>query len=169
LSGDKRAWDAFVDRFAPVIYAAVERTAGDRLPEPGASGAEDIVQNVFVRLLANDCRLLRAFDPARASLATYLTIIARSAALDHLRKRRPETAPLEGQEPAAPAAEDAGPPAVEIPAGLLTERQRLVLHMLFDRQMSVEEVSRILGIDAQTVRSTRHKALARLREHFDTG
>jgi DNA-directed RNA polymerase specialized sigma24 family protein len=41
--------------------------------------------------------------------------------------------------------------------------------MLFDREMSVEEVAVVLGVNAQTVRSTKHKALSRLREHLSPG
>jgi RNA polymerase sigma-70 factor (ECF subfamily) len=167
MAGDKKAWDAFVGRFAPVIYAAVSRTLGSRSSPAGQHDIEDIVQDVFVRLLGNDYRLLRTYDPNRASLVTWLTIVARSTALDHLRKRRPEAANIEAVALPAPAPAEAA--AVKFPPHLLTERQRLVLHMAFDKQMSVEEIARLLGIDAQTVRSTRHKAIRRLREYFDTG
>jgi RNA polymerase sigma-70 factor (ECF subfamily) len=166
LRGDKRAWDAFVDRWTPVIFAAVSRTVG-RGTERRQDEVEDVVQDVFVRLLHEGRRLLRSYDPARASLVTWLTIVARSTALDHLRKRRPETANIEFVDPPAPAPPDAA--AVEFPPHLLTERQRLVLHLAFDKQMSVEEIARLLGVDAQTVRSTRHKAIQRLREYFGTG
>jgi RNA polymerase sigma-70 factor (ECF subfamily) len=145
----------------------VARTLGSRPPAPLQQDAEDVAQDVFVRLLRDDCRLLRTYDPARASLVTWLTIVARSAALDHLRKRRPEAADIERIDPAAPAPAEAA--AVEFPPHLLSERQRLVLHLSFDRQMPVEEIARLLAVDAQTVRSTRHKAIQRLREYFDTG
>jgi DNA-directed RNA polymerase specialized sigma24 family protein len=41
-----------------------------------------------------------------------------------------------------------------------------VLRLLFDEQKSVAEAARFLGVDEQTVRSAKHKALSRLREHF---
>ena len=55
---------------------------------------------------------------------------------------------------------------LKIPAGLLTERQMLVLKCLYDEEKDVSEVAQLLKIDAQTVRSTHHKALLRLRAHF---
>jgi RNA polymerase sigma-70 factor (ECF subfamily) len=167
MTGDKKAWDAFVGRFVPVIYAAVSRTLGAHPSPAGQHDIEDVVQDVFVRLLGNDYRLLRTYDPNRASLVTWLTIVARSTALDYLRKRRPEAADLTQLDLAAPA--PTGAATVEFPPHLLTERQRLVLHMSFDQQMPVEEIARLLGVDAQTVRSTRHKAIQRLREYFGTG
>ena len=40
--------------------------------------------------------------------------------------------------------------------------------MLYDREMDVAEIARALGIDAQTVRSTHHKAMIKLRAYFKT-
>jgi RNA polymerase sigma-70 factor (ECF subfamily) len=164
IDGDERAWDAFVDRFAPVIYAAVVRTLG---PGRGRREAADVVQDVFVRLLQHDRRALRSYDPAKASLVTYLTVVARSVAVSHLRRARPpEPAPLEdvAQLP-EPRGEDAPGDAPDVAAAgeRLTGRQQLVLHLLFDRQMEVREAAALLGVAAQTVRSTKHKALQRLR------
>ncbi|MBL8674031.1 MAG: hypothetical protein JNL07_04020, partial [Rhodospirillales bacterium] len=48
----------------------------------------------------------------------------------------------------------------------LTDRQALVLKLLYDRDMDVAEAAGFLKVDAQTVRSTHHKAMLRLREHF---
>ena len=39
--------------------------------------------------------------------------------------------------------------------------------MLYDREMEVAEIARVLGIDAQTVRSTHHKAMLKLRAYFN--
>ena len=52
----------------------------------------------------------------------------------------------------------------DLPWHLLTARQRLVLRMLFDQRMTVCRAAALLGVDEQTVRSTKHKALSRLRE-----
>jgi RNA polymerase sigma-70 factor (ECF subfamily) len=159
--GDKSAWDAFVDRYARVIWAAVTRVHRGR--GPGGDPA-DVVQDVFVRIVRDDFRLLRTFDPSRASLTTWLTVVARSVAIDHLRRRRIEAAPLEGHDVAGEAPPPPAAPAV--PLHLLTDRQRVVLRMLFDEERSVADTARLLEVDEQTVRSTKHKALSRLREHM---
>jgi len=41
-----------------------------------------------------------------------------------------------------------------------------VLRLLFDEEMSVSEAAAVLGVDAQTVRSTKHKAIRKLRDFF---
>jgi RNA polymerase sigma-70 factor (ECF subfamily) len=62
------------------------------------------------------------------------------------------------------AAEEAAPAVV--PPGLLSARQEQVLKLLFDEERDVRTAARLLGVDEQTVRSTKHKALAALRRHL---
>jgi RNA polymerase sigma-70 factor (ECF subfamily) len=172
LRGDKKAWDAFVERFAPVIFAAIAKVLqpSHRLD----AQAEDLCQEVFLRLVRDDYRLLRTFDQSRASLTTWLTVISRSTAIDSLRRRRLPTINLDDDASQALGPAQPPPPAdpsdqIELPSGLLSPRQELVLHLLFDSQMEVEQVATLLGVDAQTVRSTKHKAILKLRAHLDTG
>jgi len=157
IGGEKRAWDAFVDRYSGVIHAAVRRTIRT---SPG--GIDDPVQEVFVRLVKDDFRLLRGYDPSRAALTTWLTLVARSVAIDYVRKRRLDTVPLQPDDepPRTPTGRGE---TVLVPLNVLTDRQRLVLRMLFDEEMSVPEAARLMEVDEQTIRSTKHKALSRLR------
>jgi len=161
FSGEKTAWEAFVRRFGGLIVAAVRavsQTSGD---------LEDLTQEVFVRLCKDNFRLLRTYDPTRAGLSTWLTIVARSTARDALRRRRAESVPLDAV-PEAHLAVDAVEPVqkLKLPEALLSPRQREILAMLYDREMDVAEVAKALGIDAQTVRSAHHKAMVKLRAHF---
>jgi RNA polymerase sigma-70 factor (ECF subfamily) len=165
VGGDPGAWRAFVESCSGIIYGAVKRVIATHTGRGHRDDLEDPVQEVFVRLLKDDCRLLRTYDPERASLSTWLTLVARSVAIDHLRRRQAPTTLLEGT-----AAFDAGPgtaePGPDIPFHVLTGRQRLVLRMLFDEGMSVTEAASVIGVDEQTIRSTKHKALCRLRDHL---
>lgn len=164
MAGGKRDWDRFVAAAAPVIHAVARRVVAAH--GVAVDDAVDVAQDVFVRLCADDRRLLRTYDPARASLATWLAVVARSCAVDHLRRRRQSHAALEDVPESAAAYEDRHVERLNIPPGLLTERQALVLRLLYDRDMDVAEAAQLLKVDAQTVRSTHHKAMLRLREHF---
>ena len=164
LTGNKRAWDGFVSAAAPLINAVVRRTlASYRLSEEDVM---DAAQDVFVRLCASDYRLLKTYDPARAGLSTWLAVVARSAAIDHARRRRQANVPLDDVPESSLGVEDRHVEKLKIPQGLLTERQILILRCLYDEEKDVAEVAQLLKIDAQTVRSTHHKALLRLRTHF---
>ncbi len=164
MSGNKRAWDGFVVASAPLIHAVVRRAlATYRL---GEDDVMDAAQDVYVRLCATDFRLLKTYDPARAGLSTWLAVVARSAAIDHARRRRQVTSPIDGVPEAVLAVEDRHVEKLKVPDGLLTVRQTLILRLLYDEERDVAEVAQLLQVDAQTVRSTHHKALVRLREHF---
>ena len=170
LEGDLEAWDRFCDQTAGVVMAAILRTAGAQLQDPSLPDAEDILQGVYLRLVKHDFRLLSSFDPAKASLVTWLTIVARSTTIDALRRRKPPVQSIHDEhavEPTAPTAPDnvASEPLDRIaPLHLLTERQRLVIALLFQDHRTVPEAAAILGVGEQTIRSTKHKALERLRK-----
>jgi RNA polymerase sigma-70 factor (ECF subfamily) len=161
LRGEKGAWEAFVRRYAGLIVAAVRGVARE------AAEVEDLAQEVFLRLCKDDFRLLRGYDPARAGLSTWITIVARSTARDAMRRHRPVLMPIDAV-PESRLAVDPIEPAerLKLPEALLSPRQREILTMLYDREMEVAEIANTLGIDPQTVRSAHHKAMVKLRAHF---
>jgi RNA polymerase sigma factor (sigma-70 family) len=159
--GEKGAWDAFVRRYAGLVVAAVRGVARDN------TDVEDLTQEVFVRLCRDDFRLLRSYDPARAGLSTWLTIVARSTARDAMRRHRPVVVPIEAVPESRLAVDPVEPVRkLKLPEALLSPRQREILTMLYDREMEVAEIAAALGIDPQTVRSAHHKAMLKLRAHF---
>jgi len=161
LRGEKEAWGRFVRRYAGLVVAAVRGVARE------AGDVEDLTQEVFLRLCKDDFRLLRGYDPARAGLSTWITIVARSTARDAMRRYRPVSVPIEAVPEGRLAIDPIEPvPKLKLPEALLSPRQRQILTMLYDRDMEVSEVAAALGIDPQTVRSAHHKAMIKLRAHF---
>jgi RNA polymerase sigma factor (sigma-70 family) len=161
LNGDGAAWQGFVIRYSGLIVAAVRGVA------PSHGDIEDLTQEVFVRLCKDNFRLLRSYDPARAAVSTWLTIVARSTARDALRRRRPDSVPIEAVPEAQLAVDPVEPVRkLKLPEALLSPRQREILALLYDREMEVAEIAQALGIDPQTVRSAHHKAMVKLRAHF---
>ena len=161
LRGEKEAWGRFVRRYAGLVVAAVRGVARE------AGEVEDLTQEVFLRLCKDDFRLLRGYDPARAGLSTWITIVARSTARDAMRRYRPVAVPIEAVPEGRLAIDPIEPvPKLKLPEALLSPRQRQILTMLYDRDMEVSEVATALGIDPQTVRSAHHKAMIKLRAHF---
>jgi RNA polymerase sigma factor (sigma-70 family) len=161
LRGEKIAWEGFVRRYAGLVVAAVRGVARE------TAELEDLTQEVFLRLCKDDFRLLRSYDPARAGLSTWITIVARSTARDAMRRYRPVSVPIEAVPEASLAIDPVEPVRkLKLPEALLSPRQRQILTMLYDREMEVSEVAATLGIDPQTVRSAHHKAMVKLRTHF---
>ncbi len=91
---------------APAMLATATRV----LREPAA--AEDVVQDVFMHLWRKPDR----FDPTRGSLSSYLTMTARSRALDRWRTRVARDAAVERSAQQVrlerPVAEDAAEPVL---------------------------------------------------------
>jgi RNA polymerase sigma factor (sigma-70 family) len=161
IGGETGAWEAFVRRYAGLIVAAVRGIARE------SSEVEDLTQEVFFRLCRNDFRLLRSYDPARAGLSTWITIVARSTARDALRRYRPAVVPIDAVPEGQLAVEPVEPlRKLKLPEALLSPRQREIMTMLYDRDMDVAEIAAQLGIDPQTVRSAHHKAMIKLRAYF---
>ena len=161
--GERGAWHHFVRQFAGIVYAAVQRRL---IPAGRGDEVEDVVQEVYVRLCKADFRLLRSYDPARARLSTWLTVVATSASIDYLRRQRMTKIAIEDAPESCLAVEDPTFENIKIPEGLLSGRQALVLELLYKRDLEVSDAAEIMQIDPQTVRSTHHKALTKLRAHF---
>ena len=140
-TGSKRTWDAFVVASTPLINAVVRRSlAAYRLSEEDVM---DAAQDVYLRLCANDFRLLKTYDPTRAGLSTWLAVVARSSAVDHARRRRHSTTPIDDVPESALAIEDRHVEKLKIPDGLLTERQTLILKCLYDEEKDVAEIAQL--------------------------
>ena len=76
-AGDERALELLYDRYGALAYSVSMRVLGD----PGK--AEDVVQDVFLKLWTNATR----FDAGRGSLRTWLLSSVRNRSIDYLRGR----------------------------------------------------------------------------------
>ena len=161
LKGDQLAWEAIVRQYRRKVFNVAYKFVGRH------DEAEDLTQDVFLRLCKDDFRLLRSYDASRAGLSTWITIVARSTARDAMRRHRPMSVPIEAVPEGHLAIDPVEPVRkLKLPEALLSPRQREILTMLYDRDMEVSEVALALGIDPQTVRSAHHKAMIKLRAHF---
>jgi RNA polymerase sigma-70 factor (ECF subfamily) len=61
-SGDTAAWEEFVQRFRPLIAGTVMRTAR-RYGECPLHLLDDLIQDTFLKVCADHCRILRDFQP----------------------------------------------------------------------------------------------------------
>ncbi|MFM1902354.1 MAG: hypothetical protein RLZZ440_254 [Planctomycetota bacterium] len=164
LAGDSRGWEAFLDRFAgrfTVVAVATARLCGRSLT---VVDRDDLVAEILVACLANRGAALRGFA-GRASLATYLTVVARRVSLRWLRQHQP---PPPGHPPpdALPLQERVrldDREEVEALLGRLDrDEARLVrLHHLEAR--SYGEISRATGLPLGSIGPALSRARAKLR------
>jgi len=166
LEGDKPQWDDFVEQYSALIYSVIRKILLLYQKEVQDWDLNEIFQEVFVRLIKDDYHLMKTYNPAKASLSTWLTIVTRSTAIDFLRKSPPQHQPLDNLE--IPSLNDENKIffPINIPKHLLTSRQKFVLELLFEKDMDVAQAADVLGVNTQTIRSTKHKALDVLRRYF---
>jgi RNA polymerase sigma-70 factor (ECF subfamily) len=133
----------------------------------------DAVADVLQQTLLEVWRRGHDYDPERASLATWLLVIARSRAIDHLRRRVPE--PVDADSVAAVVDRDRADET-----GALLERWRMaamiaalpreeagMLRLRFYEGLSQREISERTGVPLGTVKMRMVQALDRLRSMLD--
>jgi RNA polymerase sigma-70 factor (ECF subfamily) len=88
VAGTVEAWDEFVRRWHRLIADVVFRTAR-RWEQASVGVFEDLVQDVYLRLAANEWQVLKEFKSAPSdAFAGYLKVVAANVVMDHFRAAR---------------------------------------------------------------------------------
>lgn len=133
------------------------------------AAAEDLVQDTFVKLWRSAGR----YDPARGKLETWVLLVARSLAIDALRRRVLDARVLERSAPPSEISDDPGPDQMAETADLserarramsaLTDGQRAALELAYFGGKSSAEVAELEGIPVGTAKTRIRTALLKLR------
>jgi RNA polymerase sigma factor (sigma-70 family) len=164
--GDKRAWDALVERYVPLIWSICRRYRLSR------ADAEDVGQSVWLLLVD---QLDNVRDPA--ALPGWLATTTRRECGRVLRAAQGPHAPACGLDAAnlpAEQDEDAEQELLEAErhtalreafAHLPPGGQRLIALLLADPPLPYTEVSLRLGIPVGSIGPSRSRCLAKIRRH----
>ena len=142
--------------------ADLVRAARTRLGAGGAD-AEDVVHDVLVRVLR------RGRDTADlAAPGAYLRRAVGNECVSRWRRTSHEVMVAELPDRARPAHDETVLERILLASAVaaLTERQRRVIALTVLEDRPDDEVAALLGISAITVRTTRSRALARLRDRL---
>lgn len=164
---DPSATDALYREYGNTVLAYLLRTLGDR------GAAEDVRQQVFAEVWER----ADSYDPDRAGLLTWILMITRSRAIDHLRRgsHRPEPQPparvavLADARSDRPSANDRMIERWRI-AHLLSRipsEEAELLRKRFYEERSQREIAAETGIPLGTVKMRMVQALERLREMIE--
>ncbi|RSL18010.1 RNA polymerase sigma-70 factor (ECF subfamily) [Edaphobacter aggregans] len=86
-SENETPWTTFVQYFQPLIASSVSRVLR-RYGHANPSLADDLIQETYLRLCRDNCRVLRDFQAKHdEAIFGYIKVIATSVALDHFRAR----------------------------------------------------------------------------------
>ena len=162
---DAQDQSAFVElfrHFAPRVKAFLMKSGANE------SLAEECTQEVMATLW----RKAHLFDPARASVATWIFTIARNRKIDALRKqRRPEPEDLTWGPEAEPDQEDVMALQQEserLAQALdqLPEKQRDLIRKAYFGDLSHSEIAEQTGLPLGTIKSRIRLALEKLRHEL---
>lgn len=158
-SQDRQAFSELFAHFAPRVKAFLMKSGAD------ASLAEECSQDV----LATVWRKAHMFDPARASVATWVFTIARNRKIDALRKqRRPEPEDLTWGPEAEPDQAEVMTMQQETARlasaiAELPKKQRDLIEQAYFGDLSHSEIASATGLPLGTIKSRIRLALERLR------
>ena len=175
LVDDERAWRTFHELYASRLQGAISRVTRHFPQLTGTDHVDEIYGTLCLRLLSDDKRRLRSFDPARGTpLGAWLCALAKNSAHDFLRsrQRQPWLSRLaEDVNDVEPGSDlpDAfslcsmreGARQLEQLLATLSERDQEFMHAYLEG-LEPEEIAGQLGISVSTVYSKKHKILARL-------
>jgi RNA polymerase sigma-70 factor, ECF subfamily len=137
------------------------------------STAEDLFQQTWLRVMER----IQYYDPKR-SFEGWLFAVAHNLAIDHLRKRKPESLdePLPSGETQSDMTRSDSPGALEqflskekasCVAEAVSELPpafREVITLRFEEEMKLEEIAGVLALPMGTVKTRLHRALKALRQ-----
>lgn len=172
LHHEPGSWNDFVDRFLGLIYHVVQHTAELRSFTLTPQDTEDIAAQVLLQVVDNDYASLRQFR-GNSSLATYLTVIARRAAVHELARRANARDTAKGNgHPLLDQAEDREPaPGTHLESldevgqllKKLPEKERAVVRLYFLEGRSYEEISKELEIPMNSIGPILTRARKKMR------
>jgi len=173
LAGEEDLFEILVRRYQTRIVAHVSRMVGSR------DDAFDLSQEIFLKVF----QALDRYNP-EFKFSTWLFRIAGNAAIDHLRKRRPRTVPLEIPDPDSRS----GVSAIEHESSVLdpygelrnVERGRAISRAIAELPpefrelitlrhfggLSYEEIARVKNMPLGTVKNKLFRARVVLKERL---
>jgi RNA polymerase sigma-70 factor, ECF subfamily len=169
-AGEEVAFEQLVERHQRLVIGTVGRMLGS------SSDAEDIAQQVFVRVWKNAKR----YEP-RAKFTTWLLKITRNLVFNELRRRSrhpqvplqsesdEEERPLKDEQAVAPDAsllEHELQQAVDAAIANLPETQRMAVVLRRYEELSYEEIAAAMDQSVSAVKSLLFRARTELRENL---
>ena len=167
-----------VEQYQNLIHGIVYKIAGHRLHR---ADIDDIVSAVNLRLLEPDgAKSLSAFDPTRGmELTTFIGMVAKSAAVDALRRLKHEV-PIQ-EEPDEDGGAYYTPVSAEVDVltslirreqadkvrqaiSMLPEADQRFLEVLVSDTGDLEDYAAQLGVSVANMKVRKHRIIARLKK-----
>lgn len=174
VSGDKGAWDTFVQQYSGLIYHTIKTTAALHHGKTPPDFADDLFQDTFLSLVKDDFMQLRRFRGDHGcTLASWLRMIAARRTIDHLRKLNKPESPLDESlsdvTADVPKGEQIDAPLQLLASAMakLQPQERIIIDLFYRQNLSAQDVAAILHLSVGAVYTQKSRILAKLREALE--
>lgn len=155
---DQEAFAQLYEAYFDKIYRYVTLKLGDEME------AEDMTQQVFLNTLQS----ISSFKWKGKPFSAWLFRIAHNQVVDHLRKKKRASVPLDESLPASDNPQQLVERKLDIERLLsatrrLTEAQREVISLRFTSELPIAEVAQVMGKSEGAVKALQHSAILALR------
>jgi RNA polymerase sigma-70 factor (ECF subfamily) len=162
-AGDERAFSRLCDLFAGPVLGEALRHLSDR------AAAEDVTQEVFLRIWRNAHR----FDAERGRAEAWIATIARNASRDALRRKG--SVPVDelsdavdpSPDPVDEVADASQALQLQAAVAALAPGSREVIELAYWQGLSQVEIAERLGLPLGTVKTRTRRGLALLAEALE--
>lgn len=175
--GRNEAWTELVDKYLKLVYHVVRRTLATYTRQVVDPDVEDIANDLFQSLVAENYRVLGTIGPPY-ELKAWLAISAKRRAIDFARKRKLAAVSLdEGREEdqamgalLAAKPETDGRPNEDAQAAIagamqeLNPRERMIVQLFYLKGKKYREIARIAGINQNSISPTLARAVEKMQK-----
>ncbi|HSJ09858.1 MAG TPA: sigma-70 family RNA polymerase sigma factor [Longimicrobiales bacterium] len=175
--GRERAFRELIGRYQRPVFSLIYRIVRDR------EKAEDLAQDSFIKVL----NAIDRYDP-QFKFSSWIFKIAHNTALDHLRRKAPETLSLDGSPHARTAAEAEASTItpeshtenpeqytanrelggeIDVALGTLRHEYRTAIVLCHVEGRPYEEIAEIMGVPLGTVKTYIHRGRKELMQRLE--
>lgn len=169
IDRDEQAWDEFVTKYSKLIYSYIIKTLKRYNFQFHSDEWEEVYNRIFASLLESDCRRLQNFRGTNEkSFTAYLREICFHNTVDFLRERKPF---INIEDVPETCSYDAGFNNLEIKQlrsiieklkKELNPRHQLFFKLLFEEELSSEEISRIMKLKLNAIHQLKFRLVNKL-------
>ena len=180
LTGDKNAWDAFVEKYTNLIYYTLHKTLKTYYSDFLYQDVEDIHNSIFLSLMENDYKKLKQYKGINnCSVSSWLMVVTANFTLNFIKKHK-SNIPIENNSndnkniidnhsipQAQPDDELVSIEHDKILRELTKElnpNDRLFLKLYYEKELPPEEIAEILNLSVSAIYSKKNRITGKLKK-----
>ncbi len=180
VQGNSDAWSELVRRFLRLVCHVVRETLISRTGRAQREDVDDLTEEVFAHLVANNFRVLAALQEP-FHLKSWLAVVAKRKVLDSCKKKEIRAvsldqpimkegalSPLEqflgGEEASSIDEEEV---RIVLEGAPLNGKERLLLMLTYFHEKSYREISEITGMSQNSIGPTIRRALDKVKKAYE--